>query len=106
MKKNMHFILITALTVTFLIVAAMTLKGYCAEKKGTITVKNETTKTLYIVIDDYNQGEVWANDSETYRVTAVEHKVQAYYDDKVISKYIKLSDTYPDETWCISQSQL
>ena len=106
MKKNTHLILFTTFVVTFLLVAAMTIKSYSTEKKGTITITNDTSKTLYIVIDDYNQGEVWANNSETYRVTIGEHKVQAFYGDKVTSKYIKLSDTYPDDTWCISNSQL
>jgi|GEM_PF-2179214 len=106
MKRNTHFIIFTALIVTFLFVAGAAMKSQSAEKMGTITVKNETTKTLYIVIDDFNKGEIDPNYSEEYKVTVGEHKVQAYYDDKVISRYIKVSITYPDETWCISQSDL
>ncbi|MHC9540571.1 MAG: hypothetical protein AB9903_13770 [Vulcanimicrobiota bacterium] len=106
MKRNTHFITFTALIVAFLFVAAATPRSHSAEKMGTITIKNETTKTLYIVIDDFNKGEIDPNYSEEYKVPVGEHKVQAYYDDKMISKYIKVSITYPDETWCISQSEL
>jgi len=94
------------LIAAFLIVALMAAGSQCAEKKAVITIKNETTHTLYIVIDDFNQGELWPNYSQEYKVTIGEHKVQAYYDDKVISKYIKVSETYPYNDWCIGQSDL
>lgn len=75
-------------------------------RRGNLTIKNETEKTMYIVIDEYNQGEIWSNYSKVYNLRLGEHKIEACYDDKVIRKYIILTESYPDETWCISTSQL
>lgn len=90
--------------IAFLVFLSLSLQLSAEEKKGTITIKNETNKTIYIVLDDYNQGDIWPNYSEEYKVTIGEHKVEAYCGDKKATKYIKILETYPDAEWCVTKN--
>ena len=85
-----------------IVMACLCMQLSAEEKKGTINVKNETNKTVYIVLDGYNQGEIWTNYSQEYSVSFGEHKVEAWRGDDHASKYISVSASYPDAEWCIT----
>ena len=102
LRRNRIIALWIIISVAVLFVFSLQLSA--EEHHGTINVKNESSRTIYIVLDDYNQGEIWANYSHEYKVTMGEHKVEAYSGDDKISKYITVSRSYPDAEWCITNN--
>jgi hypothetical protein len=102
---NRRFLLIIAV-ISLTLVLLLAKATLALEKPGSITVKNETNKILMMYIDGYYQTDVHPGYSETARATYGEHKVEVYYDDKSLSRDAKLSESHPNSTWYISQSQL
>jgi len=102
--KTRFLLCILFLSLSLLLVLPKATLGL--EKPGSITVKNDTTKVLAMYIDGYYQNDVHPGYSETGRASYGEHTVEVYYDDKSLSKSVKLSEHHPDTTWYISQSQL
>lgn len=72
------------------------------EATGTITVYNQTPEDVYVTIAGRNQGEIAAWSYDTYTVPLGEHRVEAYTDTSSAYKYVKLSSTYPDNTWTVT----
>lgn len=72
------------------------------ESTGTITVYNQTPKDVYVTIAGRNQGEIAAWSYDSYTVPLGEHRVEAHTDTSYAYKYVKLSSTYPDNSWTVT----
>lgn len=67
-----------------------------AQRPGTITVRNYTSKSMYIVLDGRNQGELWSNSYQVYSTVVGDHWVEAYMGDQYGHQSVHLSKAYPD----------
>ncbi len=76
------------------------------DEKGVVKIKNETKIDFYIVIDDYNQGNLSANDSKEYKVSFGDVKLVAEYGDKIIKKYVTINRGNRFEEWVINDSEV
>ncbi len=72
-----------------------------ADKTGTITVYNQTPEPIYVVIAGRNQGQVDAWSYGCYSFALGEHRVEASTSESYAVKYVRISDTYPDNSWTV-----
>ncbi|MCA9792191.1 MAG: hypothetical protein KC910_10365 [Candidatus Eremiobacteraeota bacterium] len=75
------------------------------EKTGTITVYNQTPKPIYVVIAGRNQGQIGAWSYDCYTVGIGEHRVEVSNDVSSASKYVRVSETYPDNSWTVTPGE-
>ncbi|MGE0489115.1 MAG: hypothetical protein AB7S38_07860 [Vulcanimicrobiota bacterium] len=75
------------------------------EKTGTITVYNQTPKPIYVVVAGRNQGQIGAWSYDCYTVSLGEHRVEVSNDVSSASKYVRLSETYPDNSWTVTPGE-
>ena len=67
-----------------------------AQRPGNIPVHNYTPKSVYIVLDGRNQGELWANSYQVYASVVGDHVVEAYMGDQYGHQYVQLTKSYRD----------
>jgi hypothetical protein len=102
--KNKLYLIALVLAVSIMLGAGPLRSHAMAESNGTITVCNESSKNLYITIDDRNEGPVDKNSSESFKVKLGEHKICASWNNSSIKEYCTLTESSPDYTWSISNN--
>lgn len=76
-------------------------RGWNGDLPACITVENCSTQQIYVVIADRNQGFLDPECSETYEVPYGEHKVVAEGLEENVSSYVRVTKTYPYNSWAV-----
>ena len=86
--------------------AVMARPDWSGDLPGCITVCNEASESVYVVIGDRNQGPVDVGCTETFEVPFGEFKVEAEGYDETASRWMTVYRSSPNATWTVCDEDL